>query len=647
MWAGNIGSDSTDYGNKIVVDASGNIYTGGSCMRTVDFDISAGIFTLSPASGNINEMDAFVSKRDASGNVLWAHRFGDTLTDLNGAFDYNSIMSIAVDSSGNVYALGHFAGTVDFDPGTLTNTLISTTSNTQIPGIFILKLDAAGNFVWVKELIGNYQGNGTSMAADAAGNVCLTGYFRGTLDADPASAVQTITSSDYGCFVLKLSTSGSFVWCRKFSSNVSSFGVIGRSIVLDSLGNVYTTGNFDGLVDFDPGSGTTNLNSINFGSVFVLKLTASGNLGWVKQINARESTGITADASHLYITGSFRDTVDFDPGVLVHNLTATGNTTIFASPHNQFVLKLDLSGNYRWATNIASEGYSESTSISVDKASNVYAVGYFNGKSDFDPGTGSFNVNSQGDMDGFLLKLDPLGNFVWAKTISGTADDLIGSIDVDGNANIYTTGFFQNTCDFNPDTNSVTSITSNGRKDAFIFKWGQCLHTPTPIDITSSQNKNICSATSASLSAGSSNSIGWYASATASNFISTGISYVTPTLSTGNYTYYIADLTCGSAKVAITVSVNDCTGITELEDQLSSASLYPVPTHDGFITLSITSLDKNTSVAIYNSLGELIFRQTILSESTPLDLSEKPSGIYFVRISKNNNALKTVKVIRN
>jgi len=484
------------------------------------------------------------------------------------------------------------------------------------------------------------------MAIDASANIYMTGFFKGTLDADPGTAVQNLATSDYACFVIKINSSGNYVMSRQFSSTGSYPEVLGRSITVDASGNIYTTGTFYETVDFDPGNGTTNLTSNYYGSVFILQLNPSGNLGWVKQIDANESRSIIADAANVYVTGSFKGTIDFDPGILVHNLVAAGSTTVFLYPANQFVLKLDLSGNYVWAANLATTDFSGGSSITVDAVSNVYAAGYFSGTADFDPGNGVHNIANNGDLDGFILKLDPMGNFVWAKTIASSAEDIVSAIHVDASANVYATGYFQQTCDFNPDTLTVSNFTSAGIKDAFILKWGQCLHAAPPVDITSSQGKNICTAMSASLSATSANSIAWYASATATTFISTGTSYVTPTLTTGNYTYYIEDLTCGSSRIAIMVSVSDCTGIKELENELISLSLYPVPTADGFLTLSLESFDKSMSVAVYNSLGELISNQTISSSITQLDLSEKSSGIYFVKISKNNTSLKTLKVVR-
>ncbi len=127
----------------MTTDPAGNVYTTGSFKANADFDPGPGTANLT-ATGYA---DVFLSKLDAAGNMAWAKAF---LAD--GALDiYNRVAAaaIAVDTGGNVYSAGNFAGTVDFDPGSPVNNLSTTGPNDQFG--YISKLDAAGNFVWVKK----------------------------------------------------------------------------------------------------------------------------------------------------------------------------------------------------------------------------------------------------------------------------------------------------------------------------------------------------------------------------------------------------------------------------------------------------------------------------------------------------------------
>ncbi|MDP6288444.1 MAG: SBBP repeat-containing protein, partial [Acidimicrobiales bacterium] len=114
----------------------------------------------------------------------------------------------------------------------------------------------------------------------------------------------------------------------------------GHSVVVDSSGNVYTTGKFYGTVDFDPGAGTTNLTSNGGRDAFVSKLDSSGNYVWAKSFgDSGNDSGawVAVDSSgNVYTTGNFGVTVDFDPGAGTANLTSNGQ-------QDGYVLKLDSS----------------------------------------------------------------------------------------------------------------------------------------------------------------------------------------------------------------------------------------------------------------------------------------------------------------
>jgi hypothetical protein len=250
----------------------------------------------------------------------------------------------------------------------------------------------------------------------------------------------------------------------------------GRSVAIDAGGNIYTTGEFRGTADFDPGPGTYNLTSFSpcCYDIFISKLDASGNFLWAKQLggtNADLAFAIKVDAAgNVYTTGDFEGTADFDPGPAVYSLTSAGSSDIF-------VLKLDAAGNFIWVAqmggpaNFASD-LDHARSIAVDAAGNVYTTGSFFDTSDFDPGAGVYNLTSNYTFqdDVFISKLDANGSFVWAKQIAGTSNEEGVSIAVDAAGNVYTTGIFYNTTDFDP---------------------GPAVYNLTPVDEANFQNYDI------------------------------------------------------------------------------------------------------------------------------------------------------------
>lgn len=93
---------------------------------------------------------------------------------------------------------------------------------------------------------------------------------------------------------------------------------------------------------------------------------------------------------------------------------------------------------------------SSGASICLDQYNNVYTTGYFVDVVDFDPGIGIYNLSSYGAKDAFIQKLDANGQFIWAKNIGSVGDDYGNSIKIDSSGNVYTTGNFKNTVDFDP-----------------------------------------------------------------------------------------------------------------------------------------------------------------------------------------------------
>ena len=377
--------------------------------------------------------------------------FGGTSTDYATA--------VAVDASGNVYTAGFFNGTVDFDSGVSTSNLTSAGGS----DVFISKLDSSGNFVWAKSFGTNINDDVTAVAVDASGNVYTAGFFNGTADFDPGVGTSNLTSAGTDVFISKLDSLGNFVWAKKLGG-ISTDNA--DAVALDASGNVYTTGYFTGTADFDPGVGTSNLTSAGIEDVFISKLDSLGNFVWARGLGGTATDrayAVAVDASgNVHTTGEFQGTADFDPGDGISNLTSVANADVFIS-------KLDSLGNFVWAKRLGFTGTDIAYAIALDASGNVYTTGYFLGTVDFNPGVGISNLTSVGSFDVFILKLDSLGNFVWARGLGGTAVDRADAAAVDASGNVYTAGYFNGTVDFDPSV-GISNLTSAGSADGFVLK---------------------------------------------------------------------------------------------------------------------------------------------------------------------------------
>lgn len=331
--------------------------------------------------------------------------------------------------------------------------------------IFISKFDSNGNFVWVKQFGGNGLDIADAISIDSIGNIYTTGYFDGSVDFDPGTGTSYLTSvGGYDLFISKLDTDGNFIWAKRIGNN-GIYSVKGRSLEIDNLGNLIIAGSFSETVDFDPGEGVTNLTP-EFVDIFICKLDVDGNFLWARHFEgpAEENLGSIATdfLGNIYATGYFSGSVDFNPGIEVFNLTSAGFNDIF-------ICKLDKDGTFVWGKNMGGTESDRSSSISTDFEGNVYTTGVFEETADFDPGNGSFNLTSVGSGDVFISKLDTNGDFVWAKGFGSIYFDFGASITNDIYGNIYSTGYFRETVDFDPGE-EIMNLTTIGWEDAFISK---------------------------------------------------------------------------------------------------------------------------------------------------------------------------------
>lgn len=446
------GASGQDLARTLAIDDDGNSYIAGDFRRTVDFDPGPGVTNLT-ASG---EIDAFVAKYSPTGALLWVQAFGST--GLDWATD------VALDPAGNVWLVGRYAGTVDFDNG------IGVANETGVNGngAFVLKLTSAGAFQWV----GTISENLTALAVDPAGNVFVTGQYNGVRDFDPGPGTFTLTSQDTAdAFLAKLDNNGGFLWAKSWGGSALYFnGDTAVDVAVDQDGNAYVTGEFMGVADLDPGESTVSVTSSGTHDMYVSKFDTDGNLAWARVIDgfaAPRALAIDSQAN-VYTTGNLQTSTDFDPGPGSVNLSAiSGGVDVFVS-------KLDTAGNYVWAHKLGGTIGGDGYAIAIDSNDDVYITGQISGpNADFDPGPGVFTLTSAGSTDIFVSRLSSAGLFVRAANIGGTGLDRGRAITVHPTTNdIYIAGQFNGTAEFDPAATTM-SRTSKGSDDIFLTRLSQ------------------------------------------------------------------------------------------------------------------------------------------------------------------------------
>ena len=474
LWAGNFGGTKEVRSFSIAVDDAGAVYTTGSFLGIVDFNPDTTVSFNLTAAGTANA-DLFISKLDSSGNFVWAKNIGIASEEIG--------YSLVTDDLANVYVIGVFSGTVDFDPGPNTVNLISAGAK----DVFILKLDSSGNFVWARNIGGASEDVGFAVKLDALNNVLVTGSFTGTADFDPGALTYNLTTSgNRDIYVLKLNNAGDFVWAKKMGGSDQDWA---NAIAVDANGNVYSTGKFAGTADFDPSPQTSDsITALQYDDIFVSKLDSSGNHIWAISFPGNGTdvgNALSADEpGKLYITGRFAGTADFDPSTsTAFNITSSGG-------YDNYICKLTDGGNFVWAKNFDGAADETGQSLAFDPSGNgaIISSGSFSGTTDFNPGSGTAAITSAGTVDTYISKLDTAGNFVWVKTIGGSDTDYNCFIAKSATGKLYAAGTF-NSLNMTFDTHLVSNInTTFTAFDVFVAKLD---NIPTGIESISTNYSEI------------------------------------------------------------------------------------------------------------------------------------------------------------
>ena len=338
----------------------------------------------------------------------------------------------------------------------------SNITSAGITDIYVSKQDPSGNLEWAKSFPGAGNNNGRGIAVDGSGNVYATGSFAGTADFDPGAGVNNISSQGQGdMYIAKFDPQGNLAWVKIIGGPQNE---VGFDIHVDDANNIYITGEFSNTIDFDPGPGVSNLTGNVNGSSFALKLNSSGGFEWARAFGLGAGLAISTDGnSNVVLTGRFSGTGDFDPGAGTATMTAVGSFDIF-------IVKLNSLGNFDWAKQLGATGFNYGNGIGTDDQGNVFVGGYYYGTADFDPGAGTTNLTSNGTSDTYVVKFDATGAFQWAHSLGGAAADNGNDLSVDGAGNVYTIGAFRSSVDFDPGAGTNTLTSNAGSADVYISK---------------------------------------------------------------------------------------------------------------------------------------------------------------------------------
>lgn len=617
QWAKQLSGYGFEGATDITVDSTGYIYITGNFQATTDFDPGPAAYSIT----SLGFGDIFIEKLNPAGDLVWVKSLGGTGNE--------GVHEIMIDKYGNIYTMGYFGGTADFDPGLATYNL-SAVGNYDL---FISKLDMNGNFVWAKQIGDTNVATITTFVLDNDGFFYTGGFFKGTIDFDPGILVYNLisaTPSYSDIFISKFDLAGNLIWAK----NVG--GILDENIfalALDKNKNIYYTGNFYGSVDFDPGINTFTLSATGMfnADAFISKLDSNGGFIWAKQLagtsNPVELTAAIAinDSNQVYVLGTFADTIDFDPGPAVYNLYSPPVNNIVNT--DSYVAKYDASGNFIWVRQFMGTDHTYLGSLALDTLGDIYLSGDYLDTTDFDPGPGQYNLVSNDYFDICIVKINGTGDFQWAKTMGGTFADHCTGIATDKSGNVFTTGYFYDVVDFDIGIDTFNLITLGNSWDTYIHKLAQC-----NININTVLNANTITAL-----------------ATNSTFqwIRCSDSSIIPGATAQSYTplvngYYAVIVSIGNC-----IDTSACVSITEIGVSVydvnvnAPCKIYPNPSN-GVYTLELKS---DAELFVTNTIGQIIYQGKFSAGIHSLNIENECAGVYFVKLMSEGKwqAVKLLK----
>lgn len=524
IWGGGITHNNIVKTTDIKTDINGNVIVSLYSMGgNIDFDITAGIYLMSTWPNA-----PCLLKLSSSGSFLWSKTF------ISSGWSGNINLEVSQGSAAYVIMTSEFKATQDVDPNSgVVN--VTSTPPLYGPGVYddalVLKLSSNGDYLAHTLITGKKKEQISDITLGPNAKLFITGYFLGQVDFDGSATTSIKTSlGSEDIFSLRLNMSLDHIWSHSIGSNglhsqnavskhistsilsggsvngsasntielgfqnknarLSStyessgssfnyiFGGPGNDEVTtlfrDAQGNSYVAGTFEQVANMQITFTEPDmfLTSAGAKDIFIMKINSSSRVTWVKRIGGtydEEIEALTVHGNSIYLTGAYKGTVDFNPNAGTFNMVSNGNT------FDIFVMKLDTSGAFGWAKSIGSStAYDSGRGIATDPSGNVLITGYYSGAADFDPNSGVFNMTSIAIADIFILKLNSAGNLLWAKSIgsSSSSDDVGTDIVSDNAGNVYHTGYFKYTADFDPGPGVYNLSTTGGstNNDGYIQK---------------------------------------------------------------------------------------------------------------------------------------------------------------------------------
>lgn len=474
-WGTYFGGSDEEMGRGITPDTKGNVYLAGTTGSLSNIATTGAYQATYGGGSNPNGADAFLSKWDADGNLLWATYYGGTKLDI--------AYSVACDTADNVYMGGYTKSDSGIaTAGSYQDTKAGTAARSDA---FLVKFDTSGQRIWSTYFGGtqNEASKCLALTSDKAGHIYMTGDTRSSGDIATAGAYQSAIAGYYDVFLAKFDTDGNLDWSTYYGGEEGDYSL---GISADTSGNAYIAGytlSTTGIATAGAYQGTKDV----IEDAFVAKFSPNGNLDWGTYQGGDNFDGATS----LSVSGSGIVYVGGQTMSATGIATANGFQDSLSGTDDGFLSAFDTSGQLLWATYLGGAGSDPLRSVWANDLGKVYVSGETSSDSGIATPNG-INAVYAGSYDAFLVKFDSTGQRLQGSYFGGGSSEVNGIMS--GSANfIYLSGYtFSGTSIATPNAYQST-LNGSGMQDAFLIKINDCEAPAIPAAILG--DTAICSGT--------------------------------------------------------------------------------------------------------------------------------------------------------
>ncbi len=638
-WLTYYGVQSNNYSSTrpmhILYDSINNyIYVAGATSDTLGIATpGAHQETFFDAENNPDyaKRDMFLSKWDASGNLIWSTYYGSNSED--------NVHNMVLDTNGNIILTGTNQGHTNITtPGAFQEFTVWEPGDTN-PNNFLAKFSPDGILLW-----STYFGLGgntlySGLTIDPATNDI---YMAGTATYPELGTAGTFQPDYFGGitdgFIAKFDASGNRLWCTYLGGENSEHV---SNITLSQQGYLYVCGSTrSGTNIASPGAEIdTHDTTMDYSIGFLAKFDTSGNRIWSTYLGGNGIFDRFSDIKTTTheLTGEENVFIYGRAGSTDLGTSGTYSPSYGGEQFDLILLKYNQLGQKQWGTYIGGNGrdlnYVNGLNTMVGFTNSLIVTGSYGSEElQIAGGTDStdfyFDTNEcgytphTGNKKGFVASLDTTGNLNWSKPF----DEGINSISPIGNNNFYITGFTN--IDGLATSGAYKETKELGSVSGFIGKinFDHCLHDEFSII----EVDNVLYAP----------------------FNFSGYQWVKDGIELPDATHVYWELNDSEPAVYTVTFKDDCNcsyitseyssnpmGVDD-PDRNNTVLVFPNPADD---VIQITNLKNKTSVAIYNLIGQLVYSKTSASPRETITVSYLSSGMYILRLSVEEQNVTFVK----